>query len=271
MSDGRAGSAVFSLDTDPPPGGWVGRRLPNSSSSTYCELYGVLDAVSLLCQRGISGAVICDSQSALQALSSSHPAYRSVVHRILCFLALMCERGLTAQFIWIPSHIGIRCSNMVDSLAKAACALPAAALPPSPSLACCLKRVRVAAFMDTSHRRDQQRPASISIQHYDAFRHHRYKYRRRGLLVRRHNVVSARLRLGYRLLWQVTGEDDVPQFSSCPLCYIPNGNTLQHCLSCPEVSALLPQGQPLLDVCRYLLIHDNLDHVLARHPLFGSC
>ncbi|MPD00279.1 hypothetical protein E2C01_095740 [Portunus trituberculatus] len=90
-------------------------------------------------------------------------------------------------------------------------------------------------------------------------------------MIRRHNVVSARLRLGYRLLWQVAGEANVPQFSSCPLCYIPNGNTMQHCLTCPEVSDLLPQGQPLIAVCQYLLTHDNLDRVLAHHPLFGSC
>ncbi|MPC54265.1 hypothetical protein E2C01_048175 [Portunus trituberculatus] len=42
LSDGNAGSAVFSLDTDPLLGGWVGRKLPNSSSSTFCQLYGVL-------------------------------------------------------------------------------------------------------------------------------------------------------------------------------------------------------------------------------------
>ncbi|MPC18747.1 hypothetical protein E2C01_011641 [Portunus trituberculatus] len=63
LSDGKAGSAVFSLDTDLPPGGWVSRKLPNSSSSTFCELYGVLDAVSLFCQRGLSGARLFINQS----------------------------------------------------------------------------------------------------------------------------------------------------------------------------------------------------------------
>ncbi|MPC32111.1 hypothetical protein E2C01_025416 [Portunus trituberculatus] len=75
------------------------------------------------------------------------------------------------------------------------CDLPAGGLVPSPSLSCCLKTVHAAALLDTSHRRDQQRPSSVSIHNYDAFCHHRYKYRRRGLMVRRHNVVSARLRL----------------------------------------------------------------------------
>lgn len=34
---------------------------------------------------------------------------------------------------------------------------------------------------------------SVSVQHYDAFRHHSYKCRRRGVMVRRHNVEAARL------------------------------------------------------------------------------
>ena len=91
--DGTAGCAVFSSDFDPPPGGWVGRRLPDSSSSTYCELYGILHAVSLICQRGIKALVICDSKFALQSLSNPKPC-SAVVLRILSFLALMRQRAL---------------------------------------------------------------------------------------------------------------------------------------------------------------------------------
>ncbi|MPC67311.1 hypothetical protein E2C01_061484 [Portunus trituberculatus] len=97
-------------------------------------------------------------------------------------------------------------------------------------------------------------------------------YRRRGVMVRRHNVVSARLRLGYRPVWQVAGQVDVPLFPSCHLCGIPKGNSLDHyCLHCPEVDGLLPRGLSLLDVCRHLLNEDNLDVLLARCPCFGGC
>ncbi|KAG0714096.1 Dynein heavy chain [Chionoecetes opilio] len=68
---------------------------------------------------------------------------------------------------------------------------------------------------------DRLRANSVSIQHYDAFRQNRYKYRRRGLMVRRHNVVAARLRLRYRPVWQVAGFEDAPHFSSCLLCTTP--------------------------------------------------
>lgn len=73
-----------------PPGGtgWVGRRFPNSSSSTYCELHGLLNAVALLTQRRLNGDVICESQSALHALTSKRLLCRSVVFKILSQLTI---------------------------------------------------------------------------------------------------------------------------------------------------------------------------------------
>lgn len=271
QTDGAAGCAIFSPEIQPPPGGWVGRRLTSPASSTYCELHGILDAVSLLCQRGLHGLVICDSKSALQALSSPKPL-DVIVPKILSFLALCHRRALVIQFLWIPSHIGITHSDHVDRLAKAACRLPCRDDVPSPSLSCCLSRVRANAFLSTSRDRALQRAQSVTIQHYDAFRHQRYKYRRRGLMVRRHNVLAARLRLGYRPVWQVAGTEDAPHFSSCLLCDAPNGNNLHHyCLVCPAVDGLLPRGLPLTDVCRYLLSDDHLDDVLTLYPRFGGC
>ena len=39
-------------------GGWFGCRLSGSASSTHCELYRILDAVSALCQRDHNSDVI---------------------------------------------------------------------------------------------------------------------------------------------------------------------------------------------------------------------
>ena len=119
--------------------------------------------------------------------------------------------------------------------------------------------------------RDSERANSVSIQHYDNFIDVLHKYRRNGLMVRRHNVVSARLRLGYRPVWQVAQAEDVPHYSTCKLCHLVNANTLQHyCLSCPAVRDLLPQGQDLIFVCNHLLQDDNLDLMLMRFQYFGG-
>ncbi|KAG0713156.1 hypothetical protein GWK47_016843 [Chionoecetes opilio] len=109
-------------------------------------------------------------------------------------------------------------------------------------------------------------------------RAHRYKYRRRGLMVRRHNVVSARLRLGYRPVWQVAGMAEEPHFTSCQPCDAPSSNTLAHyCLHFHVVRNMLPRGLPLTEICRFLLVHDKLwpptipFGVAAGHDSFGRC
>ncbi|RUM30837.1 MAG: hypothetical protein DSY42_03735, partial [Aquifex sp.] len=206
---GAAGSAVFSPDLEPPAGGWVGRRLRDHSSSTLCELYAILDAVSLTCQRGVNAVIICDSKPALQSLSSVQPTHSTVVQQILSFLALLSHRNLTVKFLWVPSHVGLRHNETVDRLAKEACLLPLRGVERTLSLTCCLSRVRSATLVPVRRRREAERPHSVSINHYESVCCNKYSYRRQGLMVRRHNVVSARLRLGYRPPWQI-GVQKIP-------------------------------------------------------------
>lgn len=106
-----------------------------------------------------------------------------------------------------------------------------------------------------------------SIQHYEYFVNRPHKYRRNGLTARRHNVVSAHLRLGYRPVWQVGG------WRALLLCDAPKATTLQHyCLQRPLVTGTLPQGLSLVDTHTYLLLYNNnLDNVFVRHPHIGGC
>ncbi|KAK7084335.1 hypothetical protein SK128_006019 [Halocaridina rubra] len=123
----------------------------------------------------------------------------------------------------------------------------------------------------TVWRRDADRANSVSMQHRDHFLHSRYKYHRCGLMVRKHNVVSARLRMGYWPLWQVSQTLDMPQYTSCILCDCPNANTLDHyCLHCPTVRDVLPRGQNLIQICSFLLNDDNLDVSHTRYPHSGG-
>lgn len=228
---------------DPSTGGWVGHRRCNSSNSTYCELRGILEAVRVLLQRRLNGVVI------LLALSSPQPTCYDVVQEILQQLASAFDNSLIVTFLWTPSHVGIASNDTVDLIAKNACRLP----PPDnarPSLRCYKKTIHKAAHLATLQRRDSERTQSVSIQHYDHFRQSPPKYRRHGLKIRRHNVMTARLRLGYRPVWQVCEAGDAPHYSACKLCGLPNDNHLQHyCLECPSVMDLLPQGQSMTDTC----------------------
>ncbi|XP_042889847.1 uncharacterized protein LOC122264841 [Penaeus japonicus] len=113
--DGSAGCAIYSPDVDQPEEGWVCHSYPNSSSSTYCELQALLLAVNFICQRRVNGAVMCDSQSALQAISSPQPAsHRSIIHQILQQLVTAQEHYLRIIFLWIPSHVGIAANDRCD-------------------------------------------------------------------------------------------------------------------------------------------------------------
>ncbi|KAG0714927.1 Gag-Pol polyprotein [Chionoecetes opilio] len=149
---------------------------PTCPSSTHCELQGLLLAVSLLCQRRLNGVVMCDSQSALQAISSPQPTHRCLVHQILLQLVAARDNFLTIRFLWIPSHVGIAANDKVDLLAKTACSLP---LPDgaTPSLLCFKQLIHSATFLPTLHRTNAERAQSVSIQHYDHFRLTPPKYR----------------------------------------------------------------------------------------------
>ncbi|MPC55661.1 hypothetical protein E2C01_049603 [Portunus trituberculatus] len=213
----------------------------------------------------VSAVIICDSKPALQSFSAL------VVQQILSFLSLLPVHDLSVKFIWVPSHIGLRHNTTVDRLAKEACRLPLCGAGHSLSLPCYLGRIRSAAFLPGQCRRGVERPYSVTINHYVSVCRSPYSYLRRGLMVRRHNVVSVRLRLGNRPPWQVAGVVGEPAYVACRLCHAPQANTIEHyCVAYPAVRHLLPQGLPLDAVCRHLLPHDVLDELLVRFPRFGG-
>ncbi|MPC47587.1 hypothetical protein E2C01_041336 [Portunus trituberculatus] len=91
-------------------------------------------------------------------------------------------------------RVGLSHNATADHLAK---------LPPATT-------VRSSDHHPVRRQKDAERPLSVTIHHYDSVCLEKYTYRRRGLLVRRHNLVSACLRLGYRLPWQISGVELSP-------------------------------------------------------------
>ncbi|XP_076069889.1 uncharacterized protein LOC143041753 [Oratosquilla oratoria] len=181
QADGRAACAMYSPTLQPPvEAGWIGRRLPVTSSSTFCELHGILDAVTYLVDCNVNGVIVCDSQPALHALSSPRPNYYRVVQAILTQLAVAHEASMAVSFIWVPSHVDLAGNDTVDRLAKAACAFVLDNERVVPSLTCLKNRIHAATHIITTCRRDAERATSVSIQHYDHFLPSRHKYRRRG-------------------------------------------------------------------------------------------
>ena len=133
QADSTSGCTVFSPDAAPPREAGLGVGCRLSPTPSFFSYTVILDAVSFLCERRLSGVVICDSQAALNALASSSPVCRHLVNRILTGLTVAHDQSLVIEFIWIPSHVSLSHSDTVDRLTKAACGLPTRDAGPVPS------------------------------------------------------------------------------------------------------------------------------------------
>lgn len=148
----------------------VGLGLSDHSIFTSSELCAILDAVSLVCQRGVNSVIICNSNPALQSISAVKHTQTLVVQQSLSFD--------------IPKPV---CQIFMDVRScKEICSL---------SLHYYLSRVHSAALFPIWRRRDKEMPFSVTINHYESPCRNKYIYRRQGLMVLRHNVVSTRQRL----------------------------------------------------------------------------
>lgn len=256
QTDQRSGCAIYSPTTNAPPGGWQGSRLPSTHSSTPCELHGIIFALRFLYCRHLNGLIICDSKSALQSLTCHKPVFSDLVKTALNWLTLLAADSRHVIFLWVPSHIGLYHSDRVDLLAKHACTLPLLNQDSPPLLSTVLSRFRVSATRAYAISADDNAAVACtaSQRHYQQICRSPFVYRRHGFLIRRHNIVSARLRLGYRPPWQVFGHGTDDSLSACRLCSAPQGHSLDHyCCQCPSLAAFLPRGPTTstLDICRF--------------------
>lgn len=78
-----------------------------------------------------------------------------------------------------------------------------------------LSIVRSAALILVRQCWDPEWPFGVSGYHYESVCQRKYSYRHLSLMVLRHNVVSSRLRLGYRPLWFAAGMGGEPPFKEC--------------------------------------------------------
>ena len=95
-------------------------RSANSPSSNFCELHGLLVAVTLLLRTSNNGLIICDLQSALCALYFPKPKFHNLVNKILRQLAITLQQSLVVHFLWIPFHVVIPTNDTVNILAQTA-------------------------------------------------------------------------------------------------------------------------------------------------------
>ncbi|KAL4099050.1 hypothetical protein QTP88_023545 [Uroleucon formosanum] len=96
-------------------------NLPPSSSSFTAECFAIIEALNCISSFSYKKFLIAsDSMSCLQSLNSfslnSHPS--PLIIRIKSILFSLGQLDFNIQFLWVPSHVGIRGNEYADSLAK---------------------------------------------------------------------------------------------------------------------------------------------------------
>ena len=122
-------------------------------------------------------------------------------------------------------------------------------------------------------RSDTQRNESNSIKHYDLFREVKHRYGKNKLHTGPCDRMAARIRLGYRKIWQIQYESNGiihEEYSKCTLCNHPLGNTLEHYISsCPKLRHFRPTGVCLFhELCVHFCKPEVLYPILNVYPEF---
>lgn len=81
------------------------------------------------------------------------------------------------------------------------------------------------------------------------------------------DIVAARIRLGYRYIWQVLNKEPTDELSSCQVCGEPLKHLPEHYISeCPETAEFRPPGMPYRNLCQHLTETDVLDEIFYLNP-----
>ena len=268
-STGRAGTGMVVYDKN-------GRKLheaslpmPQWSSITKAELCALKLAVQYASSVKRDALICSDSMSAIQSLNTSKSQHSDYIDSIQLNVIKCFQSNVKIQFMWVPSHIGIPGNEYADKLAKAA-TLKSCTEPSSFTITQFKTIVRndIRDYMQSIL--DNERCESVSIKHYDNFIHEKFHYGKGKLHTGPCDRLAARIRLGYRNVWQIKAEKNIrskPEFSCCTLCKQENSNMLQHyILACPILKPFRPNGKLYIELCQYFCKPENLYSLLSIHP-----
>ncbi|XP_051162260.1 uncharacterized protein LOC127282185 [Leptopilina boulardi] len=109
----------------------LGLKLSGVMTAESCELYSILSALKFMRASQLSKVIIVsDSRSSLSCIKDRflgmkpHPTILKIVRITLELI----NEGRLVQFLWVPSHKGIKGNEIADKLAKEAYKLPIAAV-----------------------------------------------------------------------------------------------------------------------------------------------
>lgn len=266
---GNAGSAVLAINKSGVQ--WEqGARLNDWASTTQSELFAILMAMKEICNGSKDSLVVSDSQSALLSMNSHRPENVMLVSELRYRYKKIMSRGIKVKFLWIPSHIDLRMHDRVDSLAKQSSSKPDVDYYLGLTINKIKYGIRAEIINEYESERRAQHATSHSIMHYENMCKVKHVYGESNRITRLLDIVTARLRLGYKYMWQYGCYRRESDFD-CKLCELVNGHTLEHyVMECNKIREYRNNEYiNVHDMCNYLIVSGNLKEILLKYPKFA--
>ena len=267
---GRAGCGVLVRNyTDGTPSeSEYSLRLSDHISSTQAELQAIKLALTKVATCNKDIYIFVDSRGALESLNSSKPIYQKL--SIVCknIIHSIKTSGSEVKLYWVPSHVGIRCNERVDMIAKKATEKCIIDIHCALSMRQVRSLIRVKQDEITSAERALTYERSATFRHYyDIDQETGLVYDKQGSL---QDTVIMRLRLGYRYLWEL-GCETPDKERECRLCGENDSHTLTHyVLHC---SLLTPYRNSninnVTEQIIWLINNNKIEEILKKYKKFA--
>ena len=181
--------------------------------------------------------------------------------------------GKNVQFIWAPSHCNILGNEKADEFATSGCFKERVDYKLPNSLWSLSTKLRASLNRQYTEYYNHALLTSASIQKYEQVTKGSYShYISKGLLTRGHQTSYSRIRLGYRYLWEITGDRN-QTIKKCRICQAPDGHRLYHYLmECNIVLRThpIPSQQTYDERIQFLLRPEVFLEIKRLYPNFAT-
>ena len=206
--------------------------------------------------------IISDSKSALQSLNKEKALQKNLVNKIQKQQTYCRNNGQNIMFMWVPAHVSIPGNETADKLAKAGSRKTCA--PPEKIN---LKQLRRILQKESAEERELAMIGgwcdSPSIKHYEKFVNIKHCYGKANILAGPCDRIAARIRLGYRKVWELNQEKKKKQEEQAQniqiACYVRKFMPTRSCITYAPIqySNNLDLKKKHFTSCAYISVHQR--------------
>ena len=244
-----------------------GVRLHDWATTTQSELFAIFMGMKEVENKRLDSVILSDSQSALKSINSHNPNHSCLVKEIRFRHKKILKKGLKVKLLWVPSHIGFQMHDRVDELAKAATEYDNIDYDLGLSLNKIRYILRTKSRDNLEVERHSQISNSYSVTHHESMYKTKHNYGSTRLV----DVITARLRLGYKSFSEL-GHYRRESETDCKLCGEREGNTLNHyVLECHLIQEYRDNHiDELPNMCNHFITTGKIKAILDKYPHFAE-